>query len=126
MEPNIFFDLQAHHFQQHQNRRQIKPRTYGNRSDPGDMMTEQEFKRHFRLTKNSVTRLCELLKEDLKFKTERLPFLDYVDHSIINHLDHHAFLKFSVRLQLRPDSNLRLHSPLLIVFFKHQPDLKLN
>ena len=71
MEPNIFFDLQAHHFQQQQNRRQIKPRTYGDRSDPRVMMTEQEFKRHFRLNKDSVTRLCELLKDDLKFKTER-------------------------------------------------------
>ena len=34
-------------------------------------MSDQEFKRHFRLSKNSVTRLCDMLEDDLRFDTNR-------------------------------------------------------
>ena len=61
----MFFDFHAFQFQENQNQRQRQPRVYGNRGDPRLSMRDQEFKRHFRLTKNSVTRLCDMLEEDL-------------------------------------------------------------
>ena len=67
---NVFFDLQAYQFQE-ENQIQRKPRAYGDRFDPRQTMSGQEFKKHFRLSKDSVTRLCYLIEGDLKFPTER-------------------------------------------------------
>ena len=73
MDINLFFDVQAFQFQEQQNRRRLQrnPRVYRNRGDPRVTMSDQEFKRHFRLSKNSVTRLCDMLEDDLRFDTNR-------------------------------------------------------
>ena len=52
-------------------------------------MRDQEFKRHFRLTKNSVTRLCDMLEEDLSFESNRgMPISPIVQICIT--LNHYA------------------------------------
>ena len=89
MDPNLYFDFQAHQFQENENIRPRKPRVYHSRGDPRLSMSDQEFKRHFRLTKNSVTRLCDLLEEDLSFDTNRgMPISPIVQLCIT--LNHYA------------------------------------
>ena len=66
---NVFFDLQAYQFQE-ENQIRRKPRAYGDRFDPRQTMCDQEFNKHFRLSKDSVTRLCSLIEENLKFPTK--------------------------------------------------------
>ena len=89
MDLNLFFDLHALQYQENQNQRQRHSRVYGNRVDPRLSMRDQEFKRHFRLSKDSVTRLCDMLEEDLSFGSNRgMPISPIVQICIT--LNHYA------------------------------------
>ena len=69
--------------------RQRKQKVYKPREDPRQTMSNEEFKRHFRLSKVSVNRLTDLLSEDLIFDTKRgLPIPPYLQVCIC--LNHYA------------------------------------
>ena len=51
--------------------RQQHPKTFKKRIDPRTVMTDAEFKRHFRFSKESVGRLTDMLHDDLVFETNR-------------------------------------------------------
>ena len=61
--------LQHEHDQDQNGQRQNK--VYKERVDPRTVMTEAEFKRHFRFSKESVGHLTDLLYDDLVFDTNR-------------------------------------------------------
>ena len=71
MDADLYYDFQVNNFEQNRLRRQVKPRVYLERPDPRELMSEQEFKRHFRFSKASVNRLADMLENDLSFETNR-------------------------------------------------------
>ena len=69
MNPDIFFGLDVLHREQ-QARTRVR-KVYKPRTDPRVVMNDRDFIKHFRFSKESATRLTELLQDDLKYGTNR-------------------------------------------------------
>ena len=69
MNADIFFGLAVLH-REHQARTRVR-KVYKPRTDPRVVMNDRDFIKHFRFSKESATRLTELLQDDLKYGTNR-------------------------------------------------------
>ena len=85
---NMFFALDIYENEENIHR-QRKPRVYVPREDPRVMLSDFQFKQHFRFSKDSVNRLTQILHADLIFESERgLPIPPYLQVCIA--LNHYA------------------------------------
>jgi hypothetical protein len=69
MNPDLFFGLEMLQHEQ-----QVRPRerkVYKPRTDPRLVMNDGDFKRHFRFSKESATKLTEMLHDDLNYENNR-------------------------------------------------------
>jgi hypothetical protein len=71
MDPNLFFGLEVLQYEQNVINRPRKPRVYEPREDPREILSDFQFRQHFRFSKDSVDRLTQMLYEDLSFETNR-------------------------------------------------------
>ena len=71
MNPDDFFGLDIMQYEQQNQPRVRKRKVYQPLIDPRETMSDYDFKRHFRFSKDSVGRLTDLLAEDLELETNK-------------------------------------------------------
>ena len=90
MDPHIFFGLEVLQFEDNaaNRQRQRKPRVYTAREDPRETMSDFEFRKHFRFSKDNVGHITDMLGDELSFDTNRgLPIAPILQVCIaLNHM----------------------------------------